>query len=125
MARKHHAPQSPDDVLGILIAALETDDDGLVKDERTRDELLTTYRDALLGLLANGPLLCDRVVMQEAGDDAKFSHGHALNLRAEILQLLRSAVRRSAFDQTSTPIELRSSLTLNVRLDANKQAHVA
>lgn len=94
MKRKRYT--DPEAVLNATIAALEVDDGPL--QGRVAGEvawgLLRSYRQALLDLLSMGPLLCVETWLREtAHPDGSLTPEVTLNLRADLLLLLRNTVR--------------------------------
>lgn len=94
-SRKRYSGIRPsDEALTRLVRALEIEDAGL-EDPDAALPLLRGYHAALVDLLVSGPLRCDDAIAREREltDQPTLSPADVSVVRAELLQLLRSAVR--------------------------------
>lgn len=117
MTRKRRSGiTEPEAVLGTVIRALEEDDAAL--DGPDPLPLLRTYHDALVRLLAHGPLLCTEAHAREREltEAPRLGWADVLKLRAELLQVVRSAVRQATAGAASTPIDTRPGISFSVQL---------
>src|SRR5262245_42981454 len=104
MPRKRHAYLALETALDRVVRLLERDDAFLREPEpEASHEHLIRYRHALLELLTSGPLDCSKTIAREENTDrSQFSLAQALELRAEVLQVLYSFVRNGASTAFST-----------------------
>ena len=122
MTRKRRSGVSePEAVLGRVIRALETDDPepSDPPDPERRLRLLRVYHAALVDLLAHGPLRCDDAIAREREETARptLSMTETDTVRAELLQLLRSAVRGAQYGGASSGIStFEKSISFRVSL---------
>jgi CGNR zinc finger len=119
MARKRRSGiLESEAMLGRVIRVLETDDSPLEDPDPQRVlQLLRVYHAALVDLLTHGPLLCDEAVAREQEKTEHFplQRADVSVLRAELLQLFRSAVRQAEIGAPSTAISTKT-VSYTVRL---------
>lgn len=117
-ARKRHSGITPAEAtLGRVIRALDADDSE--RDTAATVAMLQTWHAAFTDLLTNGPLRCDEAIARERQMTAAPAETvlERSTLRAELLQLLRSAVRGRLAGQESSPITITEPVAFRVRLE--------
>jgi hypothetical protein len=117
--------ESPDAVLTRVIKGLERSDHPLGGDDAAAEtRVVLAYRTALIELLAFGPLACSEALTREGSAESRLPSEEVVNLRAELLQFLRSAVRRSGTGTPSTSISQYGGVTFAVRVDDDGRAGI-
>ena len=113
MRRKRHA--YPAQVLADLITALEVSDAPVAAGGPNAMKVLRGYHTALLDVLSRGPVSCiDAWLRESAHPNGTLTPDETLLLRAELLQLFRSAVRQGESGQPSSTIWLHAGRPIAV-----------
>jgi hypothetical protein len=102
---RHSGLSDPEAVLGRVIRALQTDDGRPADiDPKRWPALLATYHEALMDLLAHGPLRCDEAVARE--QETTPLRPELAIIRLELLQLIGSTIQGGTYGGSSSRIEL-------------------
>jgi CGNR zinc finger len=123
--RKRHT--YPAKVLADLITALEVSDVPIAEGGPKAMKVLRGYHAALLDVLSMGPVLCiDAWLRESAHQNGTLTPDETLLLRAELLQLFRSAVRQRESGQSSSTIWLQPQMIgLTVRVVEGGRVNLA
>lgn len=113
-SKRHSGITKQEALLSRVVSALESDDGALEREAEARS-VVAAYRTALRDLLSQGPLLCSEAVLRELESRTQLTPPDVINLRAELLQFVRSAVRGGQVSRPSSPVTTAAQVSFDVQ----------